>query len=230
MTAPKRIRFLLFALVLSASVAMAQADPAAVPIQQGKKDPALKDWKPAIFPAAAISYGAALYEQAPPMVKGWCENFARTQMPKRKIDPRETMAVVDKEFPKNSDAARDAAIYLLEYLAYLEEDKAQKDLVVQIRRLDDEAHDVMLRMQTMRENETNAMASTRRTVSIQEMVRNDEEMRKMEQKLREMSDSRKQKMKELTALRKHVDGWLKVLDVTHKRMNGIEPAVMREFQ
>jgi len=193
-------------------------------------DVRLRDWKPATLPADAVAYGAALESAAPPKIKDWCDSFARKEMPKRKIDPRETMAVVDKQFPKNSDAARDAAIYLVNYLAYREEDRAQEQLAAMIRRMDEEAHDIKWRMQLTAENEMNRLSSTRQTVSQTQMIRNDQEARAADQKLAEMSNTRKQRMKELEDLRRRVEGYLRVMAVTHPRMNGIEPAVLREFQ
>jgi hypothetical protein len=90
---------LCLALVLCVCCAFAQAQPAAQgpqDKQDQKKEPDLQDWKPAIFPADAIAYGEALHQAAPPGIKAWCEEFTRKEMPKHRIDPRETMALVDK--------------------------------------------------------------------------------------------------------------------------------------
>lgn len=203
---------------------------AAPPLSLPPEDPKLKDWKPAIFPAEAVAYGAALEAAAPPKLKAWCEEFARREMPKRKIDPRDTMAVVDQQFPKNSDEARDAAIFLLTYLAYKEEDYKQRQTVVQIRRLDDEASDIMLQSKLRRDDESKRLASTRTTVSPQQMMRNTEEDQQGEQRLRELGEKHKQRMRELETSRRRIDGYLKVMGVTHPRMKGIEPSALKEFQ
>lgn len=194
-----------------------------------EKEPGIQDWKPAVFPADAIAYGEALHKAAPPGIKAWCEEFARKEMPHRRIDPRETMAVVDKQFPKNSNEARDAAIYLIDYLSYLDEDSNQRRLAGEIRRLDDEAKGVALNMQAIAEQENNRVAHGR-TVGQEEMLRNDAKLREMDQQIKEIGERRRERVKGLTTARKRADGYLKVLDVTHKRMNGIEPSVLREFQ
>jgi hypothetical protein len=194
------------------------------------RDPKIEDWKPSTLPADALAFGAALEENAPPQLKKWCENYAQKEMPKQKIDPRATMAVVDKEFSKASDEARDAAIFLLFYLAYKEEDTGQRQLAARLRRMDDEAYDITRRMQVMKETEQNMLASTRRVPSQQELMRNDDQAREMEQQLRRMSEDRKVKMGQLQMQRKRVDGYLKVMSVTHARMNGIAPSVLRTMQ
>jgi hypothetical protein len=193
-------------------------------------DPKLQDWKPAVIPSAAIAYGEALEAAAPPKLREWCEKFARKEMPKRKIDPKETMTVVDQQFPKNSDAARDAAIYLLTYVAYKEEDRTQRQAAAFVSRLDDEAHDIVLRQEQIAEAENRRKTSTRTTVSQQELIRNEESARNAEQRLREMNTSRRDKMRELEKSRRRVEAYLKVMSVTHPRMEGIEPSVLREFQ
>src|SRR5712692_1577550 len=187
------------------------------------------EWKSAILPADALAYGAALNDHAPPKLKAWCEEFARKEMPKRRIDPRETMAVVDKQFPKNSNEARDGTIYLIDYLSYLDEDSNQRRLAGEVRRMDDEAKDIALNMQAIAEQENNRVAHGR-TVGQEEMVRNDAKLREMDQQIKEIGERRRERVKGLTTACKRADGYLKVLDVTHKRMNGIEPSVLREFQ
>jgi hypothetical protein len=215
----------MFAAALGPSAAAAQSTP-----PNAARDPKIEDWKPATLPADALAFGAALEENAPPQLKKWCENYAQKEMPKQKIDPRATMAVVDKEFAKASDEARDAAIFLLFYLAYKEEDTGQRLLAARIRRMDDEAYDITRRMQVMKETEQNMLASTRRMPSQQELTRNDEQAREMEQQLRRMSEDRKVKMGQLQTQRKRVDGYLKVMSVTHARMAGIAPSVLRTMQ
>jgi negative regulator of replication initiation len=96
--------------------------------------------------------------------------------------------------------------------------------------MDEEAYDIIRRMQVMKETEQNMLASTRRVPSQQELMRNDEQARDMEQQLRRMSEDRKVKMGQLQMQRKRVDGYLKVMSVTHARMAGIEPSVLRSMQ
>jgi len=217
--------------VVRAQSATPQQPTSQQPVQPGaQKDPKPEDWKPATLPSEALAYGAALVENAPPKLKKWCESYAKKKMPKQPISPRATMAVVDQQLPKASEEARDAATFLVFYLAYQEEDKEQRQLAARIRRMDEEAYDISRRMQVMKETEQNLLASTRRTVSQQEMLRNDEEARELDQRLRNMSEERKVKSAQLDMLRKRVDGYLKVLDVTHARMTGIAPAVLRTVQ
>jgi hypothetical protein len=192
--------------------------------------PKAQEWKPAFFPADAVAYGAALEAASPPKLKHWCDGFARKDMPKRKIDPREIMAVVDKQFPKNSDPARDAAIYLTTFLAYKEEDRTQVQTASSLRRLDEEIHDLVLDMKLKREREMNRMVSARATITPQEIIRNEAEARNDDEKLKEMNETRRKRVKELETSRKRVESYLKVMSVTHPRMNGIGPEVLREFQ
>src|SRR5712692_8431834 len=137
-TLPGFILLCVCCLIVGSQPALAQKEKKGAP-----------EWKSAILPADALAYGAALNDHAPPKLKAWCEEFARKEMPKRRIDPRETMAVVDKQFPKNSDEARDAAIYLVDYLSYLDEDSNQRRLAGEVRRMDDEAKDIALNMQAI---------------------------------------------------------------------------------
>jgi hypothetical protein len=207
--------------------ALVVGSPAALAQKEKKRAP---EWKPAILPADALAYGAALNGHAPPKLKAWCEEFARKEMPKRRIDARETMGVVDKQFPKNSDEARDAAIYLVSYLSYVAEDDNQRELAHLIRQMDGQMDDIQRQIETLRENDQNRMGNTRAAQSLQHVVQEEERVQKMEQQLRELDEARGQKIKELSISRKRIDGFLKVLDVTHKRMNGIEPSILSEFQ
>ncbi len=200
------------------------------PIQQEKKGSATPEWRPATLPAGALAYGSALREQAPPQFKAWCEKFAHKDMPKRRIDPREIMSVVDKEFPKNSDGARDAAIYLVFYLSYLDEDNNQRELAHEIRQNDDQTEEILRQLETIQKNNEKRLGNNRLAQSPQQVVQEEEYVQKMEQQLRALNETRARKMKQLATSRKRVDGYLKVLDVTHKRMNGIESSVLREFQ
>ncbi len=197
-----------------------------------KRDPKTEEWKPAMLPAGALAYGAALEENAPLKLKKWCEHYAQTEMMKQKIDPRATMAVVDKEFASASNEARDAVIFLLDYLAYKNEDNEQRMLAGRIRRLDNDTYDMNLRMQILKENQEKRVGSTSKRVAIspQQMVQSEEEIQRLEQQIRMMLEERKQKMDQLMALRRRVDGYLKVMSVTYPRMNGVEPAVLRTMQ
>jgi hypothetical protein len=216
---PEFIPLFVCALILGSSPALAQKEKKGTP-----------EWKPAILPADALAYGAALNDHAPPKLKAWCEEFARKEMAKHRIDPRETMGVVDKQFPKNSDEARDAAIYLVSYLSYVAEDDNQGELAHLIRQVDGQMDDIQRQVETLRKNDQNRMGNTRAAQTPQQVVQEEEKIQKMEQQLRELDEARGRKIKELSISRKRVDGFLKVLDVTHKRMNGIEPSILSEFQ
>lgn len=205
-------------------------EPAAARIP--KRDPKTEEWKPAMLPADALAYGAALEENAPLKLKKWCEHYAQTEMIKQKIVPRATMAVVDKEFASASDEARDAVIFLLDYLAYKNEDNEQRMLAGRIRRLDNDTYDMNLRMQILKENQEKRVGSTSKRVAIspQQMVQSEEEIQRLEQQIRMMLEERKLKLDQLYALRRRVDGYLKVMSVTYPRMNGVAAEVLKTMQ
>jgi hypothetical protein len=216
---PEFILLFVCALIVGSPPGRAQKEKKGVP-----------EWKPATLPADALASGAAFNDHAPPKLKAWCEEFARKEMPKHRIDPRETMEVVDKQFPKNSDEARDAAIYLVSYLSYVAEDDNQRELNHLIRQMDGQMDDIQRQIETLRKNDQNRMGNTRAAQTPQQVVQEEERVQKMEQQLRELDEARGRKIKELSISRKRVDGFLKVLDVTHKRMSGIEPSILNEFQ
>ncbi len=219
-------------LLLAALVCCAIPPQAAAQTPERKRDPKVEEWKPAMLPADALAYGAALEQNAPPNLKKWCENYAQKEMPKQKIDPRATMAVVDKEFAKASDEARDATIFLLDYLAYKHEDTEQRMLAQRIRQIDDQAYDITRRMFVLKENQEHGMStiSKSQAAAAPDAFKVEEELRKSEQQLREMAQDRKTKMAELEMHRKRVDGHLKVMSVTYPRMNGVAPEVLRSMQ
>ena len=202
------------------------------PAPKPKRDSKIEEWKPASLPADALAYGAALEQNAPPKLKKWCEHYAQTEMPKQKIDPRATMAVVDKEFASASDEARDAAIFLLDYLAYKHQDNEQRLLAARIRRMDDEAYDLTERMFDLKESQQRRMRSTnsKTAMSPQQLIQSEDELQQLEQRLRALNEDRKVKLDELLMLRRRVDGYLKVMSVTHPRMNGVAPEVLRTMQ
>jgi hypothetical protein len=195
--------------------------------QKDKKEP---EWKPATLPAEALAYGTALNGQAPPKLKAWCEEFAHKEIPKHRIDPRETMAIADKQFPKNSDEARDAAIYLVFYLAYLAEDDNQRALAHEIRQNDEQKDDILRQADILQKNDEKRIGNNRVAQTPQQMMQQQEELQKMEQQIRALDETRRKKTKDMETSRKRVDGYLKVLDVTYKRMDGVQPSVLREFQ
>jgi hypothetical protein len=205
------------------------AQQEAAPPPKPKRDPRTEEWKPATLPANALAYGAALEINAPPKLKKWCEHYAQIEMPRQKIDPRATMAVVDKEFASASDEARDAVIFLLDYLAYKHQDNEQRMLAARIRRMDNEMYDMNLRMHILKENQEKSIGSINKRVAIspQQVLKSEEEVQRLEQQLRVMTEERKMKMEQLLALRRRVDGYLKVMSVTHPRMNGVAPEVLR---
>ena len=221
-----RILLVSLAVLLAATAGSAQSD------RPKKPESKVEQWKPAMLPADALAYGAQLELNAPPKLKKWCEHYAQSEMPKQKIDPRATMAVVDKEFASASDEARDAVIFLLDYLAYKHEDNEQRLLASRIRRLDDDAFDMTERMFDIKEAQQRRVRATNSKTSIspQELIRSEDELQQLEQKLRALSDDRKVKLDQLQMLRRRVDGYLKVMSVTHPRMNGVLPEVLRTMQ
>jgi hypothetical protein len=239
MSPRKPLIILLFLLSTSflpgAAFAQTAAPQGTVPRQatappNAARDPKIESWKPSLLPADALAYGAALEQNAPPKVKKWSENYATKKMPHQPISPKTIMAEVDQEFAKDSDEARDAVGFLLYYLGFQFEDDDQRQLAARIRRMDEEAYDITRQMQILKENEQNMLASTRRTPSPQQMVKNDDDMQKLDMKLRSMSEDRRAKMAQLETLRKRVDLYLKVMSVIHPRMNGIEPTILRTMK
>jgi hypothetical protein len=220
------------AVLLLAFIGLAASSQSAAQIPERKRDPKVEDWKPATLPADALAYGAALDANAPTKLKKWCDNYSQKEMPKQKIDPRATMAVVDKEFASASDEARDATIFLLDYLSYKHEDQEQIMLAQRIRQLDDQAYDLTRRMIVLKENQERGMSTTSKNqaAAAPDAFKAEEDLRNLEQQLRELAQDRKMKMGQLDAHRKRVDGYLKVMSVTYPRMNGVEPQVLRTMQ
>jgi hypothetical protein len=216
---PEFILLFVCALIMGSSPALAQKEKKGAP-----------EWKPAILPADALAYGEALNDHAPPKLKAWCEEFARKEMPKRQIDPRETMGVVDRQFPKNSDEARDAAIYLVSYLSYVAEDDNQRELAHLVRQMDGQMDDIQRQLETIRKNDQDSMGNSRWAQTPQRVMQQEELVQRMARQLGELDGARRRTIKELSISRKRVDGFLKVLEVTHKRMDGIEPSILSEFQ
>ena len=103
------------------------AAPSAFPAAQKKdKDKEkLESWQPDAVPAAAVKYAAAMGEQAPAEFKRWAEAFATYEMRAKVFQPRDAMQVVDVRYAKAADEPRDAATFLLYYLAYKAEDASQ---------------------------------------------------------------------------------------------------------
>lgn len=217
---PEFIVLFMCALIMGSSSALAQEKKGA------------PEWKPAILPADALAYGEALNDHAPPKLKAWCEEFARKEMPKRRIDPRETMGVVDRQFPKNSDEARDAAIYLVSYLSYVAEDDNQRELAHRVRQMDGQMQDIQRQIETIRKNDPNpnSVENSRWTRTPQQVRQQEELVQRMARQFAELGEARKRTIKELSISRKRVDGFLEVLDLSHKRMDGIEASILSEFQ
>jgi hypothetical protein len=218
---PEFIVLFMCALIMGPSPALAQEEKKGAP-----------EWKPAILPADALAYGEALNDHAPPKLKAWCEEFARKEMPKRRIDPRETMGVVDRQFPKNSDEARDAAIYLVSYLSYVAEDDNQRELAHRVRQMDGQMDDIQRQIETIRKNDPNpdSVGNSRWARTPQQVRQQEELVQRMARQFGELDEARRRTIKELSISRKRVDGFLEVLDVSHKRMDGIEASILSDFQ
>lgn len=181
--------------------------------------------QPSAVHVPALAYAAAIEDATPSHIKDWCRDAAR-KLAGQPIDPRSAMLGADRVFPQYSDAQRDAITYLLIYHAYRDELLRQDLLAAEIRRLDLETDDLLLQMQLRREAEMNRMVSTRNLPSQQEMLRNDEEYRKADLKLRELAERRRIRRGELERARRRVEGYLKVIAVTYPRMDGIPAGVL----
>lgn len=181
--------------------------------------------QPAAVHAPALAYAAAIEGASPSHIKDWCRDAAR-KLAGQPIDPRAAMLRADRQFPQYNDAQRDAITYLLIYYAYDDEMQRQDLLASEIRRMDLESDELVVQMQLRREAEMNRMVSTRNLPSQQEMLRNDEEYRKADLKLREIAERRRTRRGELERARRRVEAYLKVIAVTYPRMDGIPAGVL----
>jgi len=178
-------------------------------------------------PAEAIEYGNALFRNAMPELRSWVHTFAKKNVCKRPLDPRGTMQQVDARFARWSDEVRDAITYLVFHVAYLDEEKEQRVVDGKVRRLDEETEQILRQMAVLQGNQQERLAAKRGGITPQEMVRQDEQLRQMDQRLREIAEERRNKRRELASLRKRVDLYYKLFSATHPRMAGVQPEVLQ---
>lgn len=204
--------------------------PGYLAAQKKDKDPEkLENWKPEAIPAAAVKYAAAMEEQAPADFKQWAAAFATHEMRAKVFQPRDAMQVVDARYAKSADEPRDAATFLLYYVAYKQEDTSQVMLASEVREIDRETYDLSRQLKVISENERLKLP-TRQDISMQERMRNDENVRKIDARIGELGERRLLRMKDLDAARKRINFYLKALAVTHPRMEGIPAESIRSLQ
>ena len=208
-------------LFLSVAILAPQAAP------QKKKPPEEpkpeKDWKPAFVPADALEYGAELDEHAAPALKAWIHEHIAKHMRSGQVNPRAAMQAVDGRFPQTSDIARDAGAFLLQYMAYKDEDENQRVLAGRIREIDRTTYDVSRRINEIYEGEQRRLMPTtpRGAISAEQRVRLDEEVRRLEEQLRQLGTERQLKATELDGSRKKINFYLKALGLIYERMNDV---------
>jgi hypothetical protein len=191
-----------------------------------------REWKPASIPADALLFAAKLEENATPAFKDWCRSHVSAHMRSEPVSPRDAMKAVDERYPQTSEIARDAGTFLLEYLAYKDEDENQRVLAGRIREIDRATYDISREINIMRENEQRRLFPTtpRAAIGAEQRVRMDEEIRKREEQLRQYGTERQFRLTELEASRKKVNLYLKVLEVVFSRMKDVPAASIAELK
>ncbi len=205
------------------------AVPAAAqePTKPAAREPSAASTPVVGVPTGAIEYGNALYRNATPQLRSWVQVFAKKNVRRKLLDPRGTMQQVDAQFAKWSDEGRDAITYLVFHVAYLDEEKEQRVVDGAVRRLDEEAEQILKQMAILRANQQERLAAKRGGITPQEMVQQDELQRQMDQRLREMAETRRNKVRELNTLHRRVDSYYKLFAATHPRMAGVPPEVLQ---
>ena len=122
---------------------------------------------------------------------------------------------------------RDAITFLLFYLAYKDEDENQRLLAVRIRDIDRDTIEITRQLQQMWKNDQSRAASPMQSSSPNARVANEEQQQRMEAQLREYADERQLKSTQLAGSRKKINAYLKLLDIAHGRMRGIDPAIVK---
>lgn len=191
-----------------------------------------KEWKPAFVPADALAFAAELEEKATHEFKGWCRSHIAAHMRAEPVNPRVAMKAVDEQYPQTSEIARDAGTFLLQYLAYRDEDENQRLVASRIREIDRNTYDISREINIMRENEQRRLFPTnpRAAIGAEQRVRMEEEIRKREEQLRQYGTDRQIKMGELDASRKKVNLYLKVLGAVFDRMKDVPAASIAELK
>lgn len=189
-----------------------------------------KEWEtrqPEALHAPALAFGAQLQKHASEKLLKWAEPYAKKDLREKPLDPRGTMAVVDERFPQATDEARDAITFLAFYLAYKEEDFDQRMTASRLRDIDRDTIEITRQLQVIWKNEQNRSASPMQGLSQEQRLAIDEQVRGMEARLRELADERQLKSAHLSASRRKVDAFLKLLAAVHPRMEGIDPAMLK---
>jgi len=229
----KSLRFLVAALA-PAFLCLASALPPQIRAQQKEPQPPKEEeeWKPAEIPADALLYAIKLEEAATPAFKSWCGEHISKHMRSEPVSPRNAMKAVDEAFPGTSDIARDAGIFLLQYLAYKDEDENQRVIAGQIREIDRNTYDLSREINVMYENEQRRLGTIYKegAISAEQRIQMEEEIRKREEKLRQYGTERQIRSGELEASRKKVNLYLKVLGYVFKRMSDVPVASIAELK
>jgi hypothetical protein len=220
------------AFVLGACLALASA--AGTAAAQQKEEPARpeKEWKPAFVPADALKFGATLEEKAPAQFKGWCHGHVTKHMRKEPVKPRAAMDAVDEHYPRAPEISRDAGAFLLQYLAYKDEDTNQLTLAGRIREIDRTTYDLSREINIMAENEQRRLMPTnpRAAIGAEARVRMDAEIRQREEKIRQLAMERQMRATELEASRKKVNLYLKALGLVFERMKDVPADSIAELK
>ena len=208
------------------------AKPQDTPKKKIKEPKEEKEWKPASVPADALKFAAQLEENAPQEFQDWCHGHITGHMRTEPVSPREAMKAVDERYRQTSEIARDAGTFLLQYLAYKDEDENQRLLASRIREIDRTTYDISREINIMRENEQLRLFPTnpRAAIGAEQRVRMEDEIRKREEQLRQYGTDRQIKMGELDASRKKVNLYLKVLGVVFSRMKDVPAASIAELK
>ena len=218
-------RTLRFLLPLSALVVCAACFGGAAWAAQQKEDPLKpeKQWKPAHVPADALKFGAELEEKATPQFKHWCHEHVTKHMRNEPVKPRAAMLAVDEHYAQAPEISRDAGAFLLQYLAYKDEDTNQLTLAGRIREIDRTTYDLSREINIMVENEQRRLFPTnpRGAIGAEARVRMDADIRQREEKIRQLGTERQIRATELDASRKKVNLYLKVLGLVFDRMKDV---------
>jgi len=215
-------------LVVLLGLAVLFALPAA-----GQKKKKEKEFPPPaaeVLPAEALKFGVAVEEAAPEAVKKWTAGLAKGEMRTQPVDPQGTMKTVDEHFAQADEAARDVITYLVFYSAYRDEDENYRTLGYRIRDIDRETKEITRELQIIWKNDQTRGASPLQAQSQQARVNQEENIQRMESKLRDFADERQMKSTQMEASRKRVNIYLRLLDVAHKRMRQTDPKLIQSVQ
>lgn len=189
-----------------------------------------KPWKPAAVGADVLSYGAKLQETASPALKEWLAAHLQKNLREKAIDPKVTIDAVDARFPAAPDNVRDAAIYLVFFLAYHDDLENERVLLFRIREIDRETDELVRSTTKEWQREQNLAAAGRATVTPATLERREEAERKLNDRLRELRDERETKAGQLEFTRKKVNIYLKLLASAFPKLKGTDPAALAELK